>query len=808
MGKATVRTLMKANFLTCPGDLALAEAAQRMRDHRSTSILVERDGDIVGIWTESDALKVDFSSADAFTTPIASVMTSPVMTIDSTISVAELTARFVGSRIRHFLVVDESGQPAGIVNQSDLVQTGSVEGMLKAHDVRSILSSRPLLVSETTSLSETTRQMRAARSDAAITRYEDGTYGIITERDILRFITERRNMETAGQLASRPLKSVDAETSLHEARAVLFENRVRHLGVCDARGEVVGIITFGTILQSVHTQFFASEADRLEQAVRERTAELERSQRDLVAALDLAQAGSRSKTEFLATMSHEIRTPLNGIMGAAQLLAHEVPLGTAHERVEVILRSGQRLMTLLNDILDLSKVEAGRLELVPQVVDLAALVSDVVPLFAANASSRGIGLRMEHRGITPPQVMVDPYRLFQVVMNLVGNAVKFTLTGEVVVSVTGIAVDEDTVSVEIAVRDTGIGMNAEVQERLFQPFTQGDIKTSVRYGGSGLGLAIAQRIVSLMNGMISVESSPKNGATFTVRLVLSRAASAASGHGVDMVESAASWTDVVDFASYPQAHVLLVEDDDTNQMIVAAMLGRFGITPKIAGNGSVALRLLSENRYDLVLMDYRMPVMDGIEATAFIRETEVDRGISRMPILALSANAMPEDRDLFLAAGMDGLLAKPIRLVDLGAALARWLGGVAPVGAELTEEVAEEDIRPVLDLAQLRELDSILGEDSVREVVTVFLNSAIAVVEVIEVAVAAGDRQCVSKEAHRLRGAARAVTAERLGLFAAELENTAKDNNAEIGGMVIRLRLEYQEAARALRAHIGLDEDL
>ena len=803
MSKATVRSVMKANFLTCPSHLALSEAAQRMHDRKCSSILVEQDGEIVGIWTESDALRVDFTSPDSFAIPINEVMNTPVSTVDLDLSIAELTARFIGGRIRHCLVIDETKRPVGIISQTDLVQTGGVEGMLKTHDVRSILSSRPLLLAEDMRLADVANKMHAERCDAAVTRYNDGTYGIITERDILRFITEKRNIETAGELASHPLKAVSAETSLHDARAFLFENRIRHLGVMDGEGEVVGIITFGTILQSVHTQYFASEAERLEHAVLERTAELERSQRELAVALEQAQAASRSKSEFLATMSHEIRTPLNGIMGAAQLLAHEVPEGGALERVDVILRSGQRLMALLNDILDLSKVEAGRLELVPQVVDLMALVSDVVPLFAATASTKGVGLRMEQHGLISPKVLVDPYRLFQVVMNLVGNAIKFTLSGEVVVSLTGVAVDDSTVSVEIAVRDTGIGMTQEVQNRLFQPFIQGDIKTSVRYGGSGLGLAIAHRIVSLMKGGIAIESTPKNGATFIVSLTLNRAKEVvAHSAEVGASSSSSSWSQAVKFTSYPQAQVLLVEDDETNQMIIAAMLGRFGIKPKIVENGALALRALSEHHYDLVLMDYRMPVMDGVEATTCIRQNEAERGGDHMPILALSANAMGEDRDIFLAAGMDDVLAKPIRLTDLAAVLAHWLGREALTIVKHAHDEVESKSNPILNLSQLTGLEDVLGFDSVREVVSVFLASSVGIMGAIDAAFAAGDTNTVSKEAHRLRGAARSVAVERLGLLAADLEKTAKAGDMGVAELVEHLHREYEEAGSALRAYM------
>ena len=582
MADILVRNLMKVSFLTCKPSVFLSEAAKKMRDRRCSSILIEDNGKVVGIWTEKDALKVDFIHPESFSLPIERVMNSPVLSVNWNLSSAELTARFLAARIRHFLVVDDNDKPVGIVSQTDLVQTEGVDGMLKLRDVRSILSSRPLLLPEDTALSETTRRMRVEICDSAITRYKDGTYGIITERDILRFITEQRGNETAGQLASRPLMTIEAETSLHDARTTLLENHIRHLGVKDGHGEVIGVITFGTILQSVHTQYFAHEAKRLELAVKERTSELEASREELVLALKKAEAGSRAKSEFLATMSHEIRTPLNGIMGAAQLLAHDVADEAAQEKIQVILRSGNRLMALLNDVLDLSKIEAGRLELTPQDIDIYALIVDVIPLFTPNATSKNIGLRMEKMVSAIPTVRADPYRLFQVIMNLVGNAIKFTDKGEVVVSLNTLSNTETMLEIEISVKDTGIGIASDIKDKLFKPFSQADARTAVRYGGTGLGLAIVQHIIDMMGGNIVLDSTPGVGSNFRVFLNLPKGGTAVQATTNSLNKE---WNQAVEFLDYSKARVLLVEDVDTNQVVLSSMLGRFKIKPDIAEDG-------------------------------------------------------------------------------------------------------------------------------------------------------------------------------------------------------------------------------
>lgn len=433
-------------------------------------------------------------------------------------------------------------------------------------------------------------------------------------------------------------------------------------------GGEVGILfeAFNRMLDQIqHSKDALARAnDELEERVVRRTEQVAKAR-------DAAEAANQAKSEFLANMSHEIRTPLNAVLGFTELLRHEAGTVTEADREEyldTINTSGQHLLQLINDILDLSRVEAGYLDVELRECSPLSLLEEVVSLLSVRAKERGLEVNYHWIGPRPESIETDEHRLRQLLMNLVGNAIKFTSTGRVDIlaelecvetSEAGNASADDEFFLRVAVIDTGIGIDSNRVGHIFEPFSQADTSITRRYGGTGLGLAISQRVAEALGGRLEVRSTKDVGSTFTARV---------AAHNIvwqDESEelSRASKRDQVDvemrFDGLP-SKVLIVDDGETNRKLVRLMLEKHGIETATAADGREGVDAILENNFDLVLMDMQMPVLDGIAATRELRE----RGVET-PILALTANAMRVDRQQCLDAGCDGYLTKPFQTRQL-----------------------------------------------------------------------------------------------------------------------------------------------
>ena len=370
---------------------------------------------------------------------------------------------------------------------------------------------------------------------------------------------------------------------------------------------------------------------------------------------------NEAKSRFLAVMSHEIRTPLNGITGMVQLLRDMEMSALQREFLENIDISAESLLSVINDILDFSKIEAGRMELEELPFKPCALLNDTLRVMRLRAQAKGLQLTLACSDSLPAALTGDPHRLAQVVTNLVNNAIKFTVGGEVAVQSSARAVDDTTVLFLVEVRDSGIGMDAATQQAVFEPFIQADSSTTRKYGGTGLGLAICKQLVELMNGSISLVSSPGQGSTFSFSVPLKRA---------ELAETAPETVPLITLDQ--PLRILVAEDQPVNQRFVAEILRKQGHTPLLANNGQEAVILWQDESIDLVLMDIQMPVMDGLKALAVIRAAE-DTIRRHTPIIALTAHAIVGDRERLLNAGFDGYLAKPLQVSKLFEEMARVL---------------------------------------------------------------------------------------------------------------------------------------
>lgn len=402
-------------------------------------------------------------------------------------------------------------------------------------------------------------------------------------------------------------------------------------------------------------------------------AQLEAQAKDLAIARDAALELTKTRSMFLANMSHEIRTPLNGVVGMTELVLESKLSAEQREYLSMAKTSANSLLSLINAILDLSKIEAGSLEIEAIPFSLQDLVNETVYPFRLHAAQKGLAFSSEMAANVPRRVVGDPGRIRQVITNLVGNAIKFTSSGEVSLRVRdGEVTACGEVPLQFAVRDTGIGIPRDKQNTIFNAFTQVDGSITRRFGGTGLGLSIAAKLVEMMSGRIWVESEPGQGSTFHFT-VLVKVDDMAIEQQVATAMAAPRWEVGIGSAGHQPLRLLVAEDNPVNTRLMSALLLRQGHAVQMVSNGRDAVQAFQPGRFDAILMDVSMPEMDGFEATAAIRRIERELGQRRTPIVALTAHAMKGDMERCIEAGMDDYLSKPIRSADLFEKLSRLI---------------------------------------------------------------------------------------------------------------------------------------
>ncbi len=613
--------------------------------------------------------------------------------------------------------------------------------------------------------------------------------------------------------------------AVREKRGVLIASRdhrrqfLLHVISCDShiRGMFVGhlpeekhaiadtaLTLLSIILMRVATalenreyyNFLQNQKDILEKKVALRTEALTRSERRLKAAMTKAtllarkaEQASEAKSDFLAKMSHELRTPLNGIIGMAEIALSSDMDDRQRQMLQIIDRESNALLRIINDILDFSKVEAGKMEIEFRPFDLRTLLDEVADTMVPQARQKGLELITDLPPQIPARLKGDAMRIKQVLLNLAGNALKFTHQGEIRISGAMKQKTQRQVRIEFSVKDTGIGIPLEKQAAIFEGFTQADQSTTRKYGGTGLGITISRQLVTLMGGELSVESREHIGTTFRFTLTFDRPVAASEKPSApSSVEPARSDKPV----QKVEGRILLVEDYATNQIVASRHLHDAGLKVDLAENGRQAVDAWRQHAYDLILMDVQMPVMDGYEATGAIRQLEAETAPQspeasgrqqRTPIVAMTANALKDDRDRCMAAGMDDFITKPIKRKAMLSTVTKWIGNghkpEASCGITPARGDGPQSQKAPLPMDLHTAVEEFGDRPLVFEVANELLSNAQQQLQIMEEALKNGDLDRLRKEAHAVKGGAWTIEARPLGDLAEALEHLSRDKESD-----------------------------